>query len=169
MIIILVAKMRNDLIESWVHFLNQPSENNNGVPLCPFALKALNEGDVKTNISENLWQDVLKECFNFEQKKTKVSLFVDYEYDEDYPLLDMQCKALNKFFHLAKMDIWLLSYFRRKEIGYNDIFPEGGIVFVQKWSDLNEASIKLESLGYYKNYHKDHFKQHILDRRSGQF
>ena len=42
---------------------------------------------------------------------------------------------------------------------------EQAVVFVQRWSELENAAAKLEKLGYYKNYDPDDYKRHILTRR----
>jgi uncharacterized protein (TIGR02466 family) len=158
--------MSNKLVKDWIKHLSQSTEYNNGIAKCPFAEQALNSGEVKTTVSKNLWEDVFKECFNFKNTKLKVSMFIDYNYSEDYPLLDMQCKTLNKFFAQTNMDIWLLAYYRPKEKEYTGVKPEGAIIFVQKWSDLENASQKLEKLGYYKNYNLDEYNYHVMSRRN---
>jgi len=61
---------------------------------------------------------------------------------------------LNKFFTFAGIDIWLLAHLR-----------EHAIVFIQRWSELENAAAKLEKLGYYTNYDKEDYERHILARR----
>jgi len=63
--------------------------------------------------------------------------------------------ALNKFFDLTKTDLWLLAYMGVEET----------VVFIQKWTELENAAAKLEKLGYYKNYEPDDYKRHVLMRR----
>ena len=81
-------------------------------------------------------------------------MFFDYEYADDYATLEEECMALNRFFSESKLDLWLLSY-----------MGEEAVVFVQRWSELENAAAKLEKLGYYKNYNPDDYKRHILMRR----
>ena len=64
--------------------------------------------------------------------------------------------ALNNFFTLTDIDIWLLSFLRETE----------AVVFVQRWSELENAAAKLEKLGYYKNYEPDEYERHILARKN---
>ena len=142
------------MIREWAGELAKPSEYNNGVAACPFALEALVKNEVKTVITHNLWPDVLHECAYFHKKKHKVCMFFDYEYADDYATLEEECMALNRFFSESKLDLWLLSY-----------MGEEAVVFVQRWSELENAAAKLEKLGYYKNYDPDDYKRHILMRR----
>ncbi len=143
------------MIESWVKDLAQPSEFNNNVPRCPFALQVYEAGEVKTVVTDDLWSDVLHECAGFNAKGYKVAMFFDYDYTDDYQSLEDRCHALNSFFSDVEKDIWLLAFHSGTE----------GVVFVQRWSDLENAAAKLEKLGYYKNYEPDDYKRHILMRR----
>lgn len=142
------------MIREWAEELAKPTDYNNGVAACPYALKALDKGEVKTIITHNLWPDVLQEVSTFHRSGNKVTMFFDYEYEEDYEHLEKECMALNKFFIEADIDIWLLAYLK-----------EEAIVFVQKWSELENAAAKLEKLGYYTNYDRDDYDRHILARR----
>lgn len=142
------------LIREWAEELAKPTDYNNGVAACPYALKALDKGEVKTIITHNLWPDVLQEVSTFHRSGNKVTMFFDYEYEEDYEHLEKECMALNKFFIEADIDIWLLAYLK-----------EEAIVFVQKWSELENAAAKLEKLGYYTNYDREDYDRHILARR----
>jgi len=83
-------------------------------------------------------------------------MFFDYGYDKSYQSLEDGCMALNNFFTLAGIDIWLLSFLRETE----------AVVFVQRWSELENAAAKLEKLGYYTNYEPDDYERHILARKN---
>ena len=144
------------LIREWATDLSKPSRFNNDVPRCPYALQALNDGEVKTVVTEELWIDVVEECSRFCNRGYKVSMFFDYGYDKSYQSLEDGCMALNNFFTLTDIDIWLLSFLRETE----------AVVFVQRWSELENAAAKLEKLGYYKNYEPDEYERHILARKN---
>lgn len=142
------------MIREWAEELAKPTEYNNGVAACPFALPAVQAGEVKTVVVSDLWPEVLNECAMFESKGNKVTMLFDYDHSQEYAELEDQCMALNKFFELSDMDLWLLAY-----------KIEHAIVFVQRWSDLENAAAKLEKLGYYENYEPDDYERHILMRR----
>ena len=142
------------MIRDWAEELAKPTEHNNGVAACPFALPAVLAGEVKTVITADLWTEVLEECAKFASPKHKVAMLFNYEYEGEYADLEEQCMSLNSFFASAGIDLWLLSY-----------MGEEVVVFVQRWSELENAAAKLEKLGYYKNYEPDDYKRHILMRR----
>jgi len=142
------------LIREWAEKLAKPTEYNNGVAACPFALPAIIAGEVKTVVTSDLWTEVLEECAKFCAKSNKVTMLFNYEYEGQYSDLEDQCMSLNNFFANTGIDLWLLSY-----------MGEEAVIFVQRWSELENAAAKLEKLGYYKNYEPDIYKRHILSRR----
>jgi len=143
------------LIREWAEELAKPTAHNNGVAACPFALPAYENREVKFIVSDDLWPDVLTESSRFFNTGYKVTMVFDYDYDYDYDQLEQECMALNRFFASAGIDIWLLSYLR-----------EHAIVFIQRWSELENAAAKLEKLGYYTNYDPQDYERHILGRRN---
>lgn len=142
------------LIRDWAEELAKPTEFNNGVAACPYALQAIEAGEVKTIVAGDLWAEVLAECSVFLTKGNKVTMLFDTDFDGTYDQLEDQCLALNKFFSLSDIDIWLLCY-----------LGEEAVVFVQRWTELENAAAKLEKLGYYINYDDEDYRRHILARR----
>ena len=142
------------MIQEWAEELSKPTVHNNGVAACPFALPAYQNREVKMLVTDDLWADVLSESSKFFRTGYKVTMIFDYDYDNDYDQLEEECMALNKFFTFAGIDIWLLAYLR-----------EHAVVFIQRWSELENAAAKLEKLGYYTNYDKEDYERHILARR----
>jgi len=142
------------LIREWAQELAKPTKFNNGVSSCPFALPAIDAGEVSTMSSSNLWLDVLSESLGFDLLDQKVLMIFAPGYDGGYEELESRCMALNDVFAASGIDIWLLSYM------HDDV-----IVFVQRWSELEKAAAKLEKLGYYQNYEPDDYERHILARR----
>ena len=64
--------------------------------------------------------------------------------------------ALNRWFAFKKMDIWLLSF-------QTDVT----MVFIQRLTDLDDASNNLLKQGYYDNYEEDDFN-HLIAGRSAR-
>jgi hypothetical protein len=143
------------LIRDWAEELSKPTAHTNGVAACPFALPAVKNHEVKILVSDGLWTDVLHEAAKFFSTGYKVTMVFDYSYDYDYDKLEQECMALNRFFESAGIDIWLLAYLR-----------EHAIVFIQRWTELENAAAKLEKLGYYTNYDPQDYERHILARRN---
>ncbi len=143
------------MIREWAEELSEPTEHNNGVPACPFALPAVKNGEVKTLVSDNLWLDVLNESSKFLQTGYKVTMVFDFNYGKEYNQLEDECMAMNNFYAAAGIDLWLLSYLKEK-----------AIVFIQRWTELENAAVKLEKLGYYTNYSTEDYQRHIMTRRN---
>lgn len=142
------------MIREWAQDLAKPTKFNNGVSSCPFALPAIDAGEVSTLISSNLWLDVLSKSLEFETLGQKVLMIFAPTYEDGYEKLESQCMALNDVFSASNLDVWLLAGKR------DDV-----VVFVQRWSDLEKAAAKLKKLGYYANYEPDDYERHILARQ----
>lgn len=143
------------MIRGWAEELAKPTEYNNGVAACPFALPAIEAGEVNMVFTEDLWADVVKACKSFDELESKVTLILDYFFEGSYEQLEAGCTKLNRIFAEEGKDIWLLCY-----------LGDEAIVFVQRWSELENAAAKLEKLGYYTNYDPQEYKRLILGRRN---
>ena len=62
--------------------------------------------------------------------------------------------AMNSYFSATKQDLWVLVF-----------EGEVAIIFIQRLSELDDASQKLEKMGYYANYESDDYVKLILNRR----
>jgi hypothetical protein len=137
--------------QEWVEDLSRPDASI-GTPLCPFAKKAWDAGDVKIVPADNLWDAVHQEIQNFGEHR--LVMCVQEEPQQEYFELEAACMALNKWFAFIGADIWLLGYQKERTI-----------VFVQRLSELDSASIALEKLGYYKHYEPEDYDRLIMQRR----
>ena len=142
------------MIREWAEELAKPSEHNNGVPACPFALPAIEAGEVKTVASNDLWTDALAEIASFSENEYKVVMIFDSDYSGSYEDLEQECMMLNNFFAVAGKDLWLLAYRQ-----------DQAIVFIQQCSELEKAAAKLDKLGYYDNYDSVSYHAHIDGRQ----
>jgi len=143
------------LIRDWAEELAKPTEYNNGVAACPFALPAIEAGEVNMIFTEDLWADVLRVCKSFDELDFKVNLIWDHFFEGSYEQLEAGCMKLNEALTEMEEDIWLLCY-----------LGDDAIVFVQRWSELENAAAKLEKLGYYTNYNPQEYERLILGRRN---
>lgn len=141
----------NEWLQDWVADLAKPSPVNN-IPLCPFAQKAWDQGAVKVVQTDDLWKCVFEEVQNFGEHKVVVC--IQDEINQDYVEFEAACLALNRWFSFTNIDIWLLSSHK-----------ERSIIFIQRLSELDSASVALEKLGYYKNYNEEDYNRLVLQRR----
>ena len=141
----------NQWAETWVGELSKPDASV-GMALCPFAKKAWDAGDVKVVETDNIWDAVHQAVQGFGDHKIVICAQEGFEIP--YLELEAACMALNRWFSFVGMDIWLLaSHFDRT------------IVFVQRLSELDSASVALEKLGYYKHYSEQDYDRLIKQRR----
>ena len=125
-----------------------------GFAPCPYAKKALRDDRLKLVKCEgDLWKKVTEECKNFDTNYS-VAICYEEEPEEKYEQIESACMALNEWFALNKMDVWVLAF-----------QTDFTMVFVQRLSELDDASQKLEKMGYYENYERDDYVKLILTRR----
>ena len=139
-------------VQDWIAELSVPGEKT-GVSLCPFAQKAWDKGQVKVIETNDLWGAVHQEVKNFCMHK--VVMCVQNDPQQEYEELEERCDALNRWFAFVGIDIWLLSFQKDK-----------AVVFVQPLSDLDNAAIALEKLGYYAEYSSEDYDRLIQKRRT---
>jgi hypothetical protein len=145
-----------ELIEEWIHTDLSVVDKDAGFAPCPFAKKALHDGKlrvVECLDTEDLWLTIATQCKNFSDKHSVV-ICLEEEAEQPYDQVEAACVAMNNWFAVNKIDLWLLAF----QTNFT-------MVFIQKLSELDEASKKLEKMGYYENYTKEDFISLILARR----
>ena len=143
-------------IEEWVHNDLSVVDPSVGYAPCPFAKKALKDGKlliVECLDRDDLWKTIATTCKNF-SKKHSVIICVEEEPSQTYEEVEAACVAMNEWFACNKLDLWLLSF-----------QTDFTMVFIQRLSELDDASKILEKTGYYKNYTKEDYLNLILNRR----
>lgn len=145
-----------ELIEEWIHTDLSVVDKDAGFAPCPFAKKALHDGKlrvVECLDTEDLWLTIATQCKNFNNEHSVV-ICVEEEAEQPYDQVEAACVAMNNWFAVNKIDLWLLAF----QTNFT-------MVFIQRLSELDEASKKLEKMGYYENYTKEDFITLILTRR----
>ena len=144
------------LIEEWVYNDLSVVDPDVGYAPCPFARKALKEGKllvIECISKEDLWRTVAKKCKKF-KKKHSVIICLEEEPSQTYEEVEAACVAMNEWFAANKKDLWLLAF-----------QTDFTMVFIQRLSELDDASRILEKTGYYKTYDKEDYINLILNRR----
>ena len=148
--------MIEDKIKDWAFGqLSRVSEQFSNLSPCPYAKAAfVNE---KVSFVEADYRDFLdvvtKETLNFTGEKDVIIVYSKHNpFGLDY--LEGSVEAMNFALNHMKKDIWLLGFHN-----------EWTMVFIQKITKLDDASIDLEKKGYYNNYNKDQFEHYVAKRR----
>ena len=135
--------------------LSKVSEQFANLSPCPYA-KAAFVND-KVSFVEADYREFLdvvtKETLNFTGEKDVVIVYSKHNpFGLDY--LEGSVEAMNFALNHMKKDIWLLGFHN-----------EWTMVFIQKITKLDDASIDLEKKGYYTNYSEDQFQHYVAKRR----
>ena len=141
-------------IERWIMEDLTPVDPDVGFALCPYAKKAWTDDRVKVVVCDgDLWDRVADECVNFDSKNA-ITVCIEEGPDRGYEELEAACMAMNSYFSATKQDLWVLVF-----------EGEVAIIFIQRLSELDDASQKLEKVGYYENYEPEDYIKLILTRR----
>lgn len=145
------------MLEEWITGeLSIPSQETNGLPLCPYAQQAWVNDEVRVTWQDiPLWKDVFNEVDKFDDSH-KVVICAREESEQTYEELEHYCFALNAMFAHQGRDIWLLAF----------LAGDYTMIFIQRLSHLDSAAAWLEKLGYYKNYDSEDYNRLIAARRS---
>ena len=158
-------------IQRWSQDLLQiPSDHFGGLPPCPYAQAAWANNKVKVDFGNV--ETVLHHVENWDDRNELVIVVLGTDVDLD--AIEPWCDYQNDI--LAKRDFALMPFVPDQEsvtTGQPDeeltawepiVEDEYAMVFVQRLSDVNEASESLERSGYYKNCTAE-FLTYIHDRR----
>ena len=144
----------NEFVRRWIMEDLSPVDPESGFALCPYAKKAWLDDRVKVVVcEEGLWDKVAEECVNFDSKNA-LTVCIDENPDRSYDELESACMAMNSYFSVTKQDLWVLVF-----------EGEVAIIFIQRLSELDDASQRLEKVGYYKQYDPEDYIKLILARR----
>ena len=144
----------NDFIRRWIMEDLSPVDPESGFALCPYAKKAWLDERVKVVVCDgDLWDRVAEECVDFDPNNA-LTVCIDENPDRSYDELEAACMAMNSYFSVTKQDLWVLVF-----------EGEVAIIFIQRLSELDDASQKLEKVGYYENYEPEDYIKLILNRR----
>jgi hypothetical protein len=162
-------------IRSWSsEVLEVPNEHLDGLPACPYAKAAWAKNKVSVVEVDNIYSGMAHEA----------DKFFDHDYDlvivASYTLPDADdfwgvTEILNDLY--AKRDLHLMVFhpeYGAEEADLDFLYDhewESGIdaeycmVFIQRLSQVDEASRSLQKLGYYKAFSREDFETLVLDRR----
>ena len=146
----------------------------NGLPPCPYAKQAWLQDQVKFSINTGL-DGLTKEVADFDNHKYDIVIWAS-EYLLDMEYLDGWCDGVNEAMSVVGQDMHLMVFhpdYDAREAGL-DFLTEDDVtddelvycmVFVQRLSLLDDASLSLEKSGYYQHFPKDTYESLVVDRR----
>ena len=148
--------------------------------VCPYAMKAWRDKKVEVFECDGKIFRQIVELTNifFNQNEKEIFILCDKDY-EKYKADDLFtfCEMLNSPSGNIVNDIWLIPFHPNAEKDLNEIKDfddtnfvslldyEFTMVFIQRLSQLNEASYFLEKKGYYKEWDKENLTELNQRRR----
>ena len=162
-------------IRTWSHeFLEVPNDRLNGLPPCPYAKQAWLDNKVKFSINTGV-DGLLQEITEFESHDYDIIVWASEEMP-DMEYLDGFCDGINETLSILGQDMHLMVFhpdYDAEDAGLEfllnddvtDDTLEYCMVFVQKLSLLDDASLSLEKSGYYEHFPDDVYQSLVADRR----
>jgi len=169
-----VHKVEADIRKWSSDFLELPNVNFNGLPPCPYAKKAFLDRQVVFNINTGI-DGLVNAVKDYDTHEYDIVVWAD-EDPPEMEYLDGFCDGVNESLSILGRDMHLMVFhpdYSAEDMGL-DILDDGGVtdpdlyyamVFIQRLSLLDDASIQLERKGYYENFPKDVYQSLVLERR----
>lgn len=162
-------------IRTWSkEFLEVPSAKLNGLPPCPYAKQAWLDNKVVFSINTGL-DGLVKEVTDFGQHDYEIVVWAN-EALPDVEYLDGFCDGMNEALAVAGKDLHLMVFhpdYDATDAGLDFLVGDEVtdsdlvycMVFIQKLSLLDDASLSLEKSGYYSHFPDDVYESLVLHRR----
>jgi hypothetical protein len=166
-------------IKRWSkEILEVPSKELNNLPACPYAKQVWKNKTYKFDINDkfNTLKDCVNKFVNGNYNNYQIVIWTSYEYPDSQQYFEGYLEGYNESLAIAGKDIYLMGFhpdfdaeeanlaFLNREYDQEEE-NEYAMVFVQKLSEVNQASKDLEKKGYYKNFPVEIYNSLILDRR----
>ena len=179
-----IQKLVKNEVRLWSkHYLEVPNKHLNRLPACPFAKKAWLDSKVDIqlrNPEKGYISNLHKSVQNLNFNKKEILIFCDLFYKE-YSLNRFQ-QIIDKFNDkYNQLDVYFMGFhpynppneeeqeFLLNPTGDTSNLPDSKVEFsmmlIQKFSQLYEASDRLERMGYYKKWPKDYYQEVVSSRQ----
>ena len=163
-----------DDLRNWSsQVLEVPNAVLGGLPACPYAKEAWKQNKVKVIETANLGIETICQARKFDNTYDLV-VVASYYYPSQYQLKEFTT-FLNDLY--TPRDLHIMEFhpdygaedadldFLYEHEWESDIEDEYAMLFIQSLSKVDDASLRLEKLGYYDVYPKDEYEALVLDRR----
>ena len=162
-------------IRSWSHkVLEVANPALNGLPACPYAQKAWKENKVSVVETDHIGIETISQANKFENNNYDLVIIASYRFPTPYQFTEF-IEFLNDTYSCS--DLHIMGF--HPEYGAEDaeldflydhdwtssIDEEYAMMFIQSLSQVDDASLKLEKLGYYDVYPHEEYEALVLERR----
>jgi hypothetical protein len=167
------VNIESDLRDWSSKVLEVPNAILGGLPACPYAKEAWKQNKVKVVETNTLGVESICQARKFDNTFDLV-VVASYNYPSAYAFTDF-IEFLNDTF--TKNDLHIMGF--HPDYGAEDadldflyehdwesaIEKEYAMMFIQSLSKVDDASLRLEKLGYYDVYPEEEYNALVLDRR----
>ena len=165
-----MISITQDILNWSKKFLERPNKHLDGMPVCPYAKKARENGKLKiieVEKSKNFLDKVIFACDNFGVYDIVIVACDDMEIDVDE--LNNYVHVLNKIY--VPKDVYLIaSYPDDEQIDFLESLDyeparEFYMVLIQSYQKLEDGSSSLSKTNYYKHWPEDYYADTVLLRK----
>ena len=165
--------IENDIRDWSSKVLEIPNDSLGGLPACPYAKEAWKQNKVKVVETKHLGVEAIAQANKFDGKYDLV-VVASYYFPSHYQLKEFTT-FLNDTY--TARDLHIMDFhpdygaedadldFLYEHEWESDIEDEYAMLFIQSLSKVDDASLRLEKLGYYNVYPEDEYEALVLDRR----
>ncbi len=171
----MATSIADDLREWSMNVLEVPNPHLDGLPACPYAKKAWQDNKVKIVETKNIYKETLRQCNEFADNAYDLTICASFTIP-NMQEFSTWCEERNNL--LAKHDLHIMGFhpefgaeeaeldFLYEHSWESSVKDEYCMVFIQSLSQVDDASLKLEKLDYYKVYPEDEYQELVINRRT---
>jgi len=171
----MATSIADDLREWSMNVLEVPNPHLDGLPACPYAKKAWQDNKVKIVETKNIYKETLRQCNEFTDNAYDLTICASFTIP-NMQEFSTWCEERNNL--LAKQDLHIMGFhpefgaeeaeldFLYEHSWESSVKDEYCMVFIQSLSQVDDASLKLEKLDYYKVYPEDEYQELVINRRT---
>lgn len=171
----MATSIADDLREWSMNVLEVPNPHLDGLPACPYAKKAWQDDKVKIVETKNIYKETLRQCNEFADNTYDLTICASFTIP-NMQEFSTWCEERNNL--LAKQDLHIMGFhpefgaeeaeldFLYEHSWESSVKDEYCMVFIQSLSQVDDASLKLEKLDYYKVYPEDEYQELVINRRT---
>jgi len=171
----MATSIADDLREWSMNVLEVPNPHLDGLPACPYAKKAWQDNKVKIVETKNIYKETLRQCNEFADNAYDLTICASFTIP-NMQEFSTWCEERNSL--LAKQDLHIMGFhpefgaeeaeldFLYEHSWESSVKDEYCMVFIQSLSQVDDASLKLEKLDYYKVYPEDEYQELVINRRT---
>ena len=167
--------MIKDDIRSWSQeVLEVANPALNGLPACPYAQEAWKQNKVTVVETDHIGIETILQANMFNTNKYELVVVASYKFPTPYQFTEF-IGFLNDTYSCN--DLHIMGFHpeygaEEAELDFlydhdwtSSIEEDYAMMFIQSLSQVDDASLKLEKLGYYNVYPKEEYEALVLERR----